>query len=71
MHIRTVAAILAWLVVALLLLNRIFNSEWVLPIALVLTAIAVLAYFSPSLRKGKKSANKEEKPPSSDLITEH
>ena len=71
MHIKTVAAILAWLVVALLILNRLFNSEWILPISLVLTAIAVLAYFSPRLRKGKKTADKGEQPPLSDQIMEH
>lgn len=70
MQIRTVAAILVWFVVALLLLNRFFRSEWILPIAIVLTVIAVLVYFSPRLRKGKKSADKEENLPPSDLSTE-
>jgi hypothetical protein len=51
---RTVAAILAWFVVALLLLNSFFRSEWILPISIVLTFIAVLVYFSPRLSKGKK-----------------
>ncbi|MHC3130239.1 MAG: hypothetical protein IBV52_09215 [Candidatus Bathyarchaeota archaeon] len=55
MHVRTVAAILVWFVVALLLLNRVFNSEWVLPISIVLTVIAVLVYFSPRIRKTTKS----------------
>jgi hypothetical protein len=71
MHIRTVAAIIAWLVVALLLLNRIFRLEWVLPIAIALTVVAVLVYFSPRLKKGKKLADKEEKLPPSDLIMNH
>ena len=66
MHIRTVAAIIVWIVVAMLLLNRVLNSEWVLPLAIVLTAVAVLVYFSPNLKKGKKSADKEEKAPPSD-----
>jgi cell division protein FtsW (lipid II flippase) len=60
LHIRTVAAIIVWLVVALLLLNRLLRSEWILPIAIVLTVIALLVYFSPRLKKGKKSADKEE-----------
>lgn len=71
MHIKTVAAIIAWFVVALLLLNNIFRSEWIMPIAIALTIIAVLAYFSPRLRKAKKSADKEEKLPPSDLTVEH
>jgi len=59
LQIRTVAAILAWFVVALLLLNRFFMSEWVLPIAIVLTVIAVLVYFSPRIRKKTKSDRQE------------
>ena len=59
MQIRTVAAIIAWFVVALLLINRVYMSEWILPIAIALTVIAVLVYFSPRLRKGTKSDNKE------------
>ena len=70
MHIKTVAAILIWLVVALLLLNNIFKSDLILPIGVIITIIAVLAYFSPRLTKGKKAADKEEKQPPSDLITE-
>ena len=54
MHVRTVAAILVWFVVALLLLNRFFRSEWILPISIVLTVIAVLVYFSPRVRKNTK-----------------
>jgi nucleoside recognition membrane protein YjiH len=58
LQIRTVAAILAWVVVALLLLNSIFRSEWILPISIVLTVIAVLVYFSPNIRKTiKKQKN--------------
>lgn len=59
MQIRTVAAIIVWFVVALLLINRLLRSEWVLPIAIVLTVIAVIVYFSPRLRKGIES-NKQE-----------
>ncbi|MCJ7721797.1 hypothetical protein MUO98_05265 [Candidatus Bathyarchaeota archaeon] len=60
MHIRTVAAIISWVVVALLLLNRVLMSQWVLPISIALTIIAVLVYFSPRLRKEKKSDKKED-----------
>ena len=71
MHIKTVAAILVWLVVVLLLLNNIFKSDLILPIGIAVTIIAVIAYFSPRLKKGKKAADKEEKQPPPDLITEH
>ena len=53
MHVRTVAAIIAWIVVALLLLNRLIMSEWVLPAAIVLTLVAVFLYFSPRILKRK------------------
>lgn len=59
MQIRTVAAIIVWVVVALLLLNRVLMSPWVLPIAIALTIIAVLVYFSPRLRKGKNQTKNE------------
>jgi cell division protein FtsW (lipid II flippase) len=59
LHIRTVAAIMAWFVVVLLLLNRLLRSEWIIPIAIVLTVIAVIVYFSPRLRKGTKSGKQE------------
>lgn len=71
MHIKTVAALLVWLVVALLLLNNIFRSDLIVPIGIGITIIAVLAYFSPRLKKGKKGSDNEEKQPPSDLITEH
>ncbi len=60
MHIKTVAAILVWVVVVLLLLNNILKSDWIMPIGIALTIIAVVAYFSPRLKKGKKVADKEE-----------
>jgi len=65
LKIRTVAAILVWFVVALLLLNRFFRSEWILPIAIVLTVIAVLVYFSPRIRKNTKSDRQESESASS------
>ena len=61
MNIKTVAAILVWLVVVLLLINNAIRSEGILPIGIVLTIIAVIAYFSPRLKKGRKAADKEEK----------
>ena len=66
MQIRTIAAIIVWVVVALLLLNRVLRSEWILPIAIVLTVIAVLVYFSPRLRKEKNQTNNKSNPLPSD-----
>lgn len=66
MQIRTVAAIIVWVVVALLLLNRIFMYDWVLPVALILTLAAVLLYFSPRILKKKKQETTENQP-----LTEH
>lgn len=60
MHIKTVAAILVWVVVVLLLLNNMLKSDVIMPIGITLTIIAVVAYFSPRLKKGKKTADKEE-----------
>ena len=59
MQIRTVAAIIVWIVVALLLLNRIFMADWVLPIAIVLTAVALVIYFSPRFLKKEKQPTQE------------
>jgi hypothetical protein len=59
LHVRTVAAIIVWSVVALLLLNQLFKSEWVLPISIVLTIIAVLLYFSPRIIKKSVSDSQE------------
>lgn len=59
LHIRTVAAIIVWVVVALLLLNRLFMSDLVLPIAIALTIIALLIYFSPKFLKKKTQAINE------------
>jgi hypothetical protein len=51
LQVRTVAVIIVWVVVVLLLLNRLFMLEWVTPLAIVLTVIAVLIYFSSRIRK--------------------
>jgi len=60
MHMKTVAAILVWVAVVLLLLNNMLNSDWIMSIGITLTIIAVVAYFSPRLKKGKKVADKDE-----------
>jgi hypothetical protein len=65
MHVRTVAAILVWLVVALLLLNRALNSELILSTSIVITVIAVLLYFSPRLLKNNTKPDKQEDEPAS------
>ena len=59
MQIRTIAAIMVWFVVVLLFANRFLRSEWITPIAIILTVIAVLVYFSPRLRKGTKPDKQE------------
>ncbi len=51
MQIRTVAAILIWSVAALLILNLMFKSRWVLLISIAMMIIAVVTYFIPRLRK--------------------
>jgi len=51
MQIRTVAAILIWVVAALLILNMMSRSVWILLISIAMTIIAVIIYFTPRLRK--------------------
>lgn len=63
MQIRTVAAILAWIVVALLLLNGIVKSQLVTIVAIVLTAIAVIVYFMPRFQKRKDGETKDSQMP--------
>lgn len=63
MQIRTAAAILAWIVVALLLLNGILKSQLVTITAIVLTAIAVIVYFIPRFQKRKDEETKDSQIP--------
>ena len=51
LQVRTIAAIIVWIVVGLLLLNRILKSELVLPLAIILTIVALILYFSQGLMK--------------------
>ncbi|MDH5389904.1 MAG: hypothetical protein OEX10_01965 [Candidatus Bathyarchaeota archaeon] len=51
MHIRTVAAILIWFVVALLILNKFLRSGWIWLISIAVMILAVIVYFIPRLRK--------------------
>jgi len=52
LHVRTVAAIMMWFVVVLLILNRfLLKSGWILLISVALTIMAVIVYFIPRLRK--------------------
>ncbi|MEJ2280871.1 MAG: hypothetical protein P8X97_03015 [Candidatus Bathyarchaeota archaeon] len=53
MHVRTVAAIIVWIVVILLLLNRALRLDWITPFSIGLTIVAVIIYFSPRFRKKK------------------
>jgi threonine/homoserine/homoserine lactone efflux protein len=58
-QVRTLAAILAWIVVALLLLNGMIRSVWVTVASIVLTGVAVLLYFSPRWTKNKKAQDQK------------
>ncbi|UCD27032.1 MAG: hypothetical protein JSV75_02640 [Candidatus Bathyarchaeota archaeon] len=51
LHIRTIAAIILWFVVALLLLNRSYRSGWIMLLSIAMVILAVILYFIPSLRK--------------------
>jgi len=59
LQIRTVAAILAWIVVALLVINMSLRSEWIWLISIALLIIAVIIYFFPRLRKWHTSRHAE------------
>jgi len=59
LHIRTVATILAWIVVALLIINTSLRLEWIWLIAIALVVMAVIVYFFPQLRKWHTSKYKE------------
>lgn len=60
MHVRTIAAIIAWAVVALLLVNSFFRSELILLVAIVLMVIAFLFYFSPRIIKNRSDGQETE-----------
>jgi len=51
LQIRTISAILAWVVVALLIVNFSFKSDLLLWISLAIVAVAVVIYFVPRFRK--------------------
>jgi len=51
LHVRTIAALLIWIVVALLLLNTYFKSGWILLVVVATIIIAILVYFGPQLKK--------------------
>jgi len=51
LQIRTVAAIMMWVVVALLLLNKFLRSGWIWLISIAMLVTAVIIYFIPRLRK--------------------
>jgi hypothetical protein len=61
-QVRSIAAIIAWSVVVLLFANRALKLEWITPVAIVLTLIAFLVYFSPRLIKQKKPNETENSP---------
>ncbi|NIO37035.1 hypothetical protein GTO27_04960 [Candidatus Bathyarchaeota archaeon] len=52
MHVRTVAAIIMWFTVVLLMLNRfLLKSGWIWLISVALAIVAFMIYFAPRLRK--------------------
>lgn len=58
LHIRTLAAILIWLVAALLILNVMFKSGWILLISVILMITAIVIYFLPRLKKQQNQKTK-------------
>jgi len=54
LHIRTVAAILMWLVVILLLLNAALRLSLIFWISITLLIVAVLFYFAPTIFQRRK-----------------
>jgi len=56
LQVRTISAILAWVVVALLIANFSFKSELIIFISIAIVIIAVLIYFLPrfGFKKPKK-----------------
>jgi heme/copper-type cytochrome/quinol oxidase subunit 2 len=51
LQIRTVAAILVWITVALLIINAFLKSEGIWLISIALLVIALIVYFLPQSRK--------------------
>lgn len=53
MNVRTVSAILVWVVAALLILNYHFGSELLFYLSIAMLIIAIVVYFIPRLRRFK------------------
>ncbi len=51
LRIKTIAAILIFLVVALLIINRFLRIGWIWQISIVMMIIAVILYFIPKLKR--------------------
>ena len=52
MHVRTVAAIMMWFALTLLILNRfLLKLGWIWLISVALMIMAVVVYFIPRLRR--------------------
>ena len=51
MNVRTVSAVLVWVVAVLLILNNHFKSGLIFYMPIAMLAVAVLVYFIPRLRK--------------------
>lgn len=66
MQVRTVSAIMIWLVIALLLLNIYFKYDWLFLVSIALIVLAVVIYFVPFIRRryrGSQSAMKDPSAP--------
>jgi hypothetical protein len=53
LNVRTVSAILVWVVAVLLMLNNYFRSELLFYGSIAMLVVAILVYFIPRLRKQK------------------
>ncbi|MCW4034343.1 MAG: hypothetical protein NWF03_03155 [Candidatus Bathyarchaeota archaeon] len=62
MQVRTIATIIVWISVALLLLNRAYQTEWMTPLAIVLAVIAAVVYFIPRIKKQKPTTAEAKRP---------
>ena len=62
MQVRTIATIIVWVAVALLLLNRAYKTEWMTPLAIALAVIAAVVYFIPRIMKQKSTTGEAKRP---------
>jgi hypothetical protein len=51
LNVRTVSAILVWVVAVLLILNNYFKSGLIFYMSIAMLIVAILVYFIPRFRK--------------------